>query len=791
MLTFHPSKIFYSRVSHFIVFAFAAFGQSGGFTVKGRVVTSGGAGIADATITYTNLAKRLSWDFSDANGNFGGDVSGVRPQRLNPINPSGPAHATLFDVNGKRIASLRMSLTTGPYLLEQAVRRHSPGLFIVRVQSGGTEYCRRILAQGHGAVLRSGNAFSPVSGPTALFKFAAETAVDTIRIGKTGYAPVKIPIGSYTADVGSVTLTPIDIESQVTTLLSQMSQTEKIGQILQAAFPGTETIQADLLGMVFSGGGGPSGSSTSAAQWASVTDSYQKASLSTTRKIPLLIGANIVHGFSDCHDGTIFPHNIGLGCTFDTLLVQKAYRVAAIESRGGGVNWAFAPCIAVPRDDRWGRVYEGFAETPELTSAMARASVLGFQLTDLSHPLAMAACVKHFAGDGGASFGSGAAESKLIDRGNTTGADETLRTIHLPGYLAAVQAGAASIMASFSSWNGVRMHQNAALMTDWLKNNQKFDGFINGDWLGHTVNIDGGSAQEQSRNCFMAGLDAPMATSTMDFTPIKDALTALYAGGNSARVDDAVKRILRVKCRMGLMSGNVMTDPQITALAGNAQHRDIAREAVRKSLVLLKTSAGLLPIDKTKKVTLVGQPCQDIGLLCGGWTLSWQGLTGNITAGTTIRQGFETIGGLANITYSSDGADIPGDIAVVCIGENPYAEWLGDMSDLTVPGASIVTNAKNSGKKVIVIIVSGRPLDISAIVNKCDGLVAAWLPGTEGGGIAQVLYGDQDFTGKLAFSWPRTTAQEPINHGDAAYDPLFPYDFGLNCAGRQLPKGLY
>ncbi|MBN1128199.1 MAG: glycoside hydrolase family 3 C-terminal domain-containing protein, partial [Chitinispirillaceae bacterium] len=704
--------------------AFTAFGQSGDFTNSGKVVTSGGAGVANATITYMSLSKRLSWDFSNANGNFG-SATAVRPECSKPTDhiaiATGLLEVAIFDVGGRKIASLHTtSVAAGSYLLEQVARQHSQSLFIAKIRTGGILYCQKVLTPGRARVRSSENASSQVQGHEAFIKLVAAPAIDTIRIGKTGYAPVKVPVASYTANVGSVTLTPIDLEGQVSTLFGQMSQTEKIGQILQAPFPGTGAVQSNLMGMVFSGGGGPSGQSTTAAQWASSSNSYQNAALGTAKKIPLLIGSNIVHGFSDCYGGTMPPHNIGLGCTFDPKIVQKVYRVAAIESRGGGINWAFAPCIAVPRDDRWGRVYEGFAETPDLTSAMATASVLGFQLTDLSHPLTVAACVKHFAGDGGTAFGTGIAETKLIDRGNTSGTDATLRAIHLPGYTAAVQAGAASIMASFSAWNGVRLHQYTTLLTDWLKTNQKFDGFINGDWLGHITGITGNTAQEQSKNCFMAGLDAPMPDKTDGFGPIRDALAAMYSGGNFTRADDAVKRILRVKCRMGLMSGSVMTNPQITALAGNTMHREIAREAVRKSLVLLKTSTGLLPIAKTAKITLVGQHSQDIGKLCGGWTLSWQGLTGNITAGTTIRQGFEAIGSSSNITYSSDGTNIPGDVAVVCIGENPYAEWYGDVSDLTIAGASLVTNAKNSGKKVIVIVISGRPLDVSAVINKCD-----------------------------------------------------------------------
>ena len=442
------------------------------------------------------------------------------------------------------------------------------------------------------------------------------------------------------------------------------------------------------------------------------------------------------------------------------------------------INFAFGPCIAVPRNDRWGRVYEGFSESPDLTQAMARAAVLGFQTSDLSYPLAVAACAKHFAGDGGTTNGT--------DRGNTQGDDAALRSIHLPGYMAAVQAGTASIMASFSSWNGVRMHENTALLTDWLKTAQKFDGFINGDWDGHTTGTS------SPANCVKAGLDVPMTGAHSEgIGTLQSLFNGLYSGGSGSRVDDAVKRLLRIKYRMGLFGAPLMTNPALTALVGSQAHRDIAREAVRKSMVLLKTSPSLLPLSKTAKITLVGQAAQDIGLQCGGWTLGWQGASGNSMPGTTIKQGFERIGGATNISYSSDGSSIAGDIAVVCIGEQPYAEGVGDRTDLTIPGANLVTAAKNSGKKVICVMITGRPMDISAIADKCDAIVAAWLPGTEGDGVGEVLYGNYAFTGKLSMSWPRTTAQEPVNVGDATYNPLYPYDYGLNAAGQELPKGIY
>jgi beta-glucosidase len=790
MITGRQRRTFSSMLSFLLAGAFATFGQSGDFTNAGKVIASGGTGIANATVTYTNLSKRLSWDFSDANGNFG-KGTGIQPNRSKPTDhiavATGPLEVALFDVSGKKIASLHTTtIAAGSYLLEQYARQHSQSLFIAKIRTGGTDYCQKLLARGHAMVLPSGNALSPANGQPVSIKLVAAAAVDTIRIGKTGYTPVKVPITSYTADVGSVTLAPIDIEAQVTALFNQLSQAEKVGQLVQPDCPGASAVTSNLLGTIFGGGddGAGSGHGT-ASEWATFSNQYQSASQSTGKKIPLLIGFDIVHGFGKCNGATVIPHNIGLGCTFSPSIVQKCHRVAGLESRSCGVNFAFGPCIAVPRDDRWGRVYEGFSETPELTQVMAKAAVLGFQTSDLSLPTAVAACVKHFAGDGGTQFGTG--DQSRIDRGNTTGDETTLRTIHLTGYIAAIQAGAASVMASFSRWNGVRMHENKALLTDWLKTSQGFTGFVNGDWDGDNTGTSG------TESCITNGLDIPMrgGAGTAGIGGLQNSFNNLYTNGNSARVDDAVKRLLRIKYRMGLFSTSLTTNSALTAQVGSQLHRDVAREGVRKSLVLLKTSANLFPLSKTAKITLVGPYSQDVGVQCGGWTMGWQGSSGNSMPGTTIRKGFETIGGASNISYSADGNGITGDVAVVCIGERPYAEWYGDTNNLTVPGASLVTAAKNSGKKVVVVLLSGRPLDISSVINSCDAFVAAWLPGTEGGGIAEVLYGTYEFSGKLAFSWPRTTAQEPINYGDASYDPLFPYDYGLNSAGQQLPKGIY
>jgi beta-glucosidase len=757
------------------------FGQSGDFTVTGQAVTATGQPIANATATYTSIAHHLSWDFSDANGNFGKSNTGiagpVSPEPAFSVSSAGFVRAELYGLDGRKTGNLFEGyLDKGMYFfkLPSTLART---VYVLKTTVGDKVTFQKLMnTGGRNGIAAAGPASCGVSQTAVAKKLAA---VDTVRIGKTGYTPVKISVDSYTANVGNVILTPIDIEGKVNTLFGTLSQAEKVGQLVQVDCPASSFVTSALLGTIFGGGAdGPGGGAGIPSDWASFCTNYQNASQTTAKKIPLLIGFDIVHGFGKCKGATVNPHNIGLGCTFDPAIVQKCFRVAGIEARGGGVNVAWGPCIAVPRNDKWGRVYEGFSESPVLTPVMARAAVLGFQLSDLSNPLVVAACTKHFAGDGGTDGG--------VDRGNDIGDDATLRSIHLPGYTAAVQAGTAAIMASFSSWNGVRMHENKALLTDWLKTNQGFDGFVNGDWDG---DITGTSS---SANCIIAGLDIPMrGAGSEGIGALQTMFNGLYSSGSGARVDDAVKRLLRIKYRMGLFTAPLATDLAVTATVGSQAHRDIAREAVRKSLVLLKTSAGTLPISKTAKVTLVGPHAQDVGLQCGGWTLGWQGAAGNTMPGTTIRQGFESIGGTANISYSADGNGITGDVAVVCIGEQPYAEMIGDLTDLTIPEANLVTNAKNSGKKVICVMITGRPMDISTIVDKCDAIVAAWLPGTEGGGIAEVLYGNYEFRGKLSMSWPRNTAQEPVNVGDATYNPLYPYDYGLNSAGQQLPAGIY
>ena len=762
----------------------SASAQSGDFTVSGTV-KSGGQPLEGAFISYVKLEKRLSWAYSGANGAFGPASSAIinKPNAnfdgVDVLN-DGPVTIDVFDVRGHKVSVFSTVLEKGRYSIEPVSEKLAKATYLLKISAGNSVVYRTYINTGKS--ISAG--FIANQSQTGNNNFLAKkmAALDTVRIGKTGYMPIKVAILSYTDNIGEQTLVKLDLEKKVDSLYDKMgSQNERYGQIIQAiAEKNPGVVASAMMGSNFGGGSnGPlgKGGSGSAQDWASLSDQLQAQTRNTPNKIPLLNEWDVVHGFGKCNDATVYPHNIGLGATWDTIIVEKCYRVGGIESRGCGVHMGYGPCNAVVRDDRWGRTYEGFSETPEISAAMSKASVLGYQTSDLSHPTALAACAKHFAGDGGADGGT--------NTGNMTGDDAKLRALHLPGYAAAVKVGVASIMASYGGWNGVRMHQNKALLTDWLKTELKWDGYINGDWDG---DIQHGAQRVPSMN---AGLDVPMRA--VDFSDDEaNKLRSDFASADQNRIKDAIKRVLRLKFKMNLFAeSQLKTDPALIAIVGSKPHRDVAREAVRKSLVLLKTKPNLFPISKTAKVTLVGEHAQKVGLICGGWTLGWQGDANATPNGSTsIQKGFETIGGASNITYSGDGNNIAGDIAVVCIGEQPYAETMGDKGNLEIPGADLVSNAKKSGKPVVCVMVTGRPMDVSAVVDNCDALVEAWLPGTEGSGVAEVFYGinGYDFTGKLPMCIPMNTNQEPVNVGDGK-TPRFAYGFGLNSKGETLKAG--
>lgn len=566
------------------------------------------------------------------------------------------------------------------------------------------------------------------------------------------------------------------VEERVDDLLSRLTLDEKIGQMTQAerqALGGENNITAYFLGSILSGGGSAP-SPNNASEWADMYDRFQTAALETRLGIPIIYGIDAVHGHNNVYGATIFPHNIAMGCTRNPDLVEQAARATAEEVAGTGIDWTFAPCIAVPRDERWGRTYEGFGETPELSEQIGSAAVRGFQGSGLGGSASILACSKHYMGDGGTTGGH--------DQGNTEVDEQTLRSIHLPGYIAAIQNGVGSIMVSYSSWNGQKMHGNRHLLTDVLKSELGFEGFLISDWEGiDQLPGDYASDIETSIN---AGLDMVMVPNRyVEFiTTLKDLVNQDRVA--ISRIDDAVRRILRIKFKMGLFE-NPYTDRSYTGSVGSPEHRQIARECVRQSLVLLKNDNQILPLSKNlTRIHVAGKNADDLGNQCGGWTISWQGGSGNITVGTTILEAIQnTVSSGTQVTYSYDGTGAAGaDVAVVMIGETPYAEGAGDRSSLNLSSEDVaaITNVKNSGVPMVLVLVSGRPMIITPVLGNCEAIIAAWLPGSEGQGVADVLFGDYNPTGKLSHSWPAEMPQIPINVGDPGYNPLFPYGYGLS-----------
>lgn len=572
---------------------------------------------------------------------------------------------------------------------------------------------------------------------------------------------------------GSGTVRSVD--ERVDDLLAQMTLDEMIGQMTQAersALKSIYDIKTYFLGSLLSGGGS-SPAVNQPSSWADMVDAYQAVAVQTRLKIPILYGIDAVHGNNNVKGAVIFPHNIGLGASRNPTLVERAAAVTAKEVAGTGIRWTFAPCIAVVRDERWGRTYEGFGETPDLQTMMAPAAVKGFQGSLNGNGTDVLACAKHYIGDGGTTGGH--------DQGNTQLSEQELRSIHLPGYIEAIKQGVGSVMVSYSSWNQGKLHAHQYLITDVLKTELGFKGFVVSDWAA----IDQITPDYPTciRVAINAGIDMVMVPH--NYVYFISELKKLVQSGEvpMSRIDDAVRRILRVKVQMGLFE-RTMTDRSLTSTIGSAEHRAVARECVRQSMVLLKNSDSTLPLKKNlTRIHVAGKNANDLGNQCGGWTISWQGSSGNITTGTTILQAIQQSVPSTNVTYSLDGSGSAGaEVGIVVIGETPYAEGAGDNSTLTLSAADLnaVTTMKASGIPVVVILISGRPMIINTPLSQSDAFIAAWLPGTEGRGVTDVLFGDYNFTGKLPHSWPKTINQIPINSGDGTYDPLFPYGYGLS-----------
>jgi beta-glucosidase len=596
------------------------------------------------------------------------------------------------------------------------------------------------------------------------------------------------------------------LERRIDVLLAHMSLEEKVGQILQPEFKSVtpEDVRRYHLGTLENGGGSTPGGNkrASLADWLKLIDAYYDASVIGSQagpRIPLMWASDAVHGHNNVFGATLFPHNIGLGAMHDPQLIRRIGAATAEEVRATGMDWSFAPTLAVVRDDRWGRTYESYSENPALVAAYAGEMVRGLQgegptFLDRDHVISTA---KHFLGDGGTDGGR--------DQGDNLSSEANLRDIHGAGYPPAVNAGVQAVMASFSSWQGVKMHVNKSLLTGVLKGRFGFDGLVIGDWNAH------GQAPGCSKS------DCPAAFNAgIDVFNVPEDWKALYANMVSevrsgvipmSRLDDAVRRVLRVKLRAG-----VFDEPRPSerphagdrTLLGSPAHRAVARQAVRESLVLLKNNGRLLPLRATSRILVAGPGADSLMRQTGGWTLSWQG-NDNVNAdfpGATsiwsgIRQAVEAAGGQAELSPDGSFTTKP-DAAIVVFGETPYAEFQGDQADVALhadaaESVALMRRLKAQGVPVVAVLLSGRPLYLNPQINAADAFVAAWLPGSEGGGVADVLIAAPngkpryDFRGRLPFSWPKRPDQTPLNVGDQAYSPQFAFGYGLTYAhGRRL-----
>ncbi|HZU26655.1 MAG TPA: glycoside hydrolase family 3 N-terminal domain-containing protein [Bryobacteraceae bacterium] len=572
-------------------------------------------------------------------------------------------------------------------------------------------------------------------------------------------------------------------DSNARQLLAQMRLEEKVGQMMQpdeSYIKNLDDVVKYNLGSVLSGGDSDPKSGNDLISWTDMYDQFQERALRSRLRIPIVYGVDAVHGHNNVIGATIFPHNIGLGCTRSPELVEKAALITSKEVRATGINWAFAPCVAVPQDIRWGRTYEGFSENPDVVKLLGPAAVRGLQRASLDDPLAVLACSKHYVADGGTTFGTGGFGRHMLDQGDTRVDLATIKRVFLPGYVTTVQAGVGSIMPSYSSWNGVKCSASKELLTDLLKTQLGFDGFLISDYRA-VQQIQAPSFKDQIRISINAGMDMVMIPDTyQEFFRLTMEL-ANEGGIPMSRINDAVLRILRVKFAMGLMDRerSPLADRSLHASFGSPEHRAVARDCVRASLVLLKNDRHALPLKRGARIHLAGKSANDIGDQCGGWTVKWQGSSGEDAIGTTVlaalRKG-------AHVTYSADGSGAAGaSVGVAVIGEKPYAEGFGDRASLPLDpkDVSVVENLKRAGIPVVVVIFSGRPLIIDPILDKADAIVAAWLPGTEGDGVADVLFGAHKPSGKLSFTWPKGSSTT-LHIGEPGYETLYPFGHGLS-----------
>jgi beta-glucosidase len=600
------------------------------------------------------------------------------------------------------------------------------------------------------------------------------------------------------------------LDRRIAALLKDMTLEQKVGQLIQADIDSitSDELRHYPLGSILNGGNSGPGNNdlAPASEWLAAADRFYDASMDPSHgkhPIPTIWGTDAVHGHNNIIGATIFPHNIGLGAAHDPQLIRRIGEVTAVEVRVTGLDWSFGPTLAVVRDDRWGRTYESYSEDPEIVRGYAGEMVTGLQgpvgtpqFLDSSHVIATA---KHFLGDGGTGG---------RDQGDDRASEAQLRDIHGAGYPPAIAAGVQGVMASYSSWQGVKMHGNHGLLTDVLKGRMQFDGLVVGDWNGHGQVP--GCTPFSCAPAINAGVDMLMAPDS--WKPLFASTLEQAKSGEipAARLDDAVTRILRVKLRAHLFDEGKPSSRPLAGhfeLLGSPEHRAVARQAVRESLVLLKNENHLLPLSPGAHVLVAGDGADNIPKQCGGWTITWQG-TGTTNKefphGQSIFSGIEEVvraaGGTAELSPSGDFKARP-DVAIVVFGENPYAEFQGDIGSVEYspgdkPDLQLLRRLRARGVPIVAVFISGRPLWVNPEINAANAFVAAWLPGSEGGGIADVLFKGRDgtvahdFRGKLSFSWPRNPQQTAVNRGESGQTPLFPYGYGLTYASDGNLKAL-
>ncbi|WP_298818838.1 glycoside hydrolase family 3 protein [Chloroflexus sp.] len=599
-------------------------------------------------------------------------------------------------------------------------------------------------------------------------------------VGACG-APAAPPIATAVVNQAAT----MSIAERVEALLQRMTLAEKIGQmtLIEKNSLTPDQVRELAIGGILSGGGGYPTTENSPQAWAAMVNTFQQAALESRLGIPIIYGADGVHGHNNLYGAVIFPHNIGLGAANDPLLMEQIGRVTAIEMAATGVLWNYAPGVMVPQDVRWGRAYEGYAERPDHVATLASAFLRGLQAADVVAPQRVIGTPKHFLGDGGTAWGSSKTENYALDQGETIGDEAWLRAVHLPPYQAVIDAGAQVVMASYSSWQGTKMHASSYWLTEVLKGEMGFTGFIVSDWAAiDQIDPDYYRAVVTAIN---AGIDMNMVP--YDARRFIDTLTRAVQAGevSEERINDAVRRILTVKMTMGLFE-HPFAATELIGQIGSPAHRELARTAVAKSLVLLKNEQQLLPLAKSiPHLFIGGQAANDPGMQAGGWTIEWQGKTGPIIPATTILEGIQAaVAPQTVVEYDRYGrfSGDPGADDAVCIavvGELPYAEGRGDSAQLSLPPTEqrALQRMEEACARLVVVLVTGRPLLITDSLPKWDALVVAWLPGSEGAGVADVLFGDRPFTGRLPVTWPRSLDQLPLGSGTG--EPLFPYGFGL------------